>query len=154
DQWVRAGGRLDPNLWGALCNIADAAGHAWREPDQGIWEVRSSGRVFTYSAAMCQVALDRAAAIGDRLRLTRSIARWRSEAAELREVILTRAWNDDAKTLSEHLDGGESVDASLLALPLRGVIPADHPKMVATTAAIAERLSAGNGLLYRYRHDA
>jgi GH15 family glucan-1,4-alpha-glucosidase len=153
DQWVRAGGRLDPNLWGALCNIADAAGQAWREPDQGIWEVRSSGRVFTYSAAMCQVALDRAAAIGDRLGLTGSIARWRSEAADLRETILTRAWNDDATTLSEHLDGDESVDASLLALPLRNVIPADHPKMVATTAAIAERLSAGNGLLYRYRHD-
>jgi GH15 family glucan-1,4-alpha-glucosidase len=25
--------------------------------------------------------------------------------------------------------------------------------MTATTAAVAERLSAGNGLLYRYRHD-
>lgn len=55
--------------------------------------------------------------------------------------------------MSEHLDGGDSLDASLLALPLRGVIPADHPKMIATTAAIAERLSAGDGLLYRYRHD-
>jgi GH15 family glucan-1,4-alpha-glucosidase len=55
--------------------------------------------------------------------------------------------------LSEHLDGSDSLDASLLALPLRGVIPADHPRMTATTAAIAERLSAGDGLLYRYRHD-
>jgi GH15 family glucan-1,4-alpha-glucosidase len=154
DQWVRAGGRLDPGLWGALCNIADAAGQAWREPDQGIWEVRSSGRIFTYSAAMCQVALDRAAAIGDRLGLKEFTARWRAEAADLRETILTRAWNDDTKTLSEHLDGGDSVDASLLALPLRNVVPADHPKMVATTAAIAERLSAGDGLLYRYLHNA
>ena len=153
DQWVRAGGQLDPALWNGLSRIADAAGQAWREPDQGIWEVRSSGRIFTYSAALCQVALDRAAAIGDRLGLTGPVARWRSEAAHLRETILTRAWNDDAKTLSEHLDGSDSVDASLLALPLRGVIPADHPRMVATTAAIAERLSAGDGLLYRYRHD-
>jgi GH15 family glucan-1,4-alpha-glucosidase len=153
DQWVKAGGRLDPALWDGLSSIANTAGKAWREPDQGLWEVRSSGRVFTYSAAMCQVALDRAAAIGDRLGLTGPAARWRSEAADLRETILTRAWNEDAKTLSEHLDGDDSVDASLLALPLRGVIPADHPKMIATTAAIAERLSAGDGLLYRYRHD-
>ena len=153
DQWVKAGGRLDPALWDGLSSIADTAGKAWREPDQGIWEVRSSGRIFTYSAAMCQVALDRAAAIGDRLGLAGPVARWRSEAAELRETILTRAWNEDAKTLSEHLDGSDSVDASLLALPLRGVIPADHPKMIATTATITERLSAGNGLLYRYRHD-
>ena len=153
DQWVKLGGRLDPILWDGLSGIADTASKAWREPDQGIWEVRSSGRVFTYSAGMCQVALDRAAAIGDRLGLTGSVARWRSEAADLRDTILTHAWNEDAKTLSEHLDGADSLDASLLALPLRGVIPADHPKMIATTAAIVDRLSAGDGLLYRYRHD-
>ncbi len=153
DQWVRAGGQIQPALWNGLSALADAAGRAWREPDQGIWEVRSEGRVFTYSAAMCQVALDRAAAIGERLGLGESIARWRSEAAALRETILTSAWNEDAKTLSEHLDGDPSVDASLLALPLRRVVPADHPRMTATTAAVAERLSAGGGLLYRYRHD-
>jgi GH15 family glucan-1,4-alpha-glucosidase len=153
DQWVRAGGQIQPALWNGLSALADAAGRAWREPDQGIWEVRSDGRVFTYSAAMCQVALDRAAAIGERLGLGESIARWRSEADALRETILTSAWNEDAKTLSEHLDGDPSVDASLLALPLRRVVPADHPRMTATTAAVAERLSAGGGLLYRYRHD-
>src|SRR5262249_55501552 len=37
--------------------------------------------------------------------------------------------------------------------PLRRVVPADHPRMVATTTAVAQRLSAGNGLLYRYLHD-
>jgi GH15 family glucan-1,4-alpha-glucosidase len=153
DQWVKAGGKLQPALWNSLSALADAAGRAWREPDQGIWEVRSEGRVFTYSAAMCQVALDRAAAIGERLGVGGPIGRWRSEAAALRETIMTSAWNEDAKTLSEHLDGDASVDASLLALPLRGVVPADHPRMAATTAAIAERLSAGGGLLYRYRHD-
>jgi GH15 family glucan-1,4-alpha-glucosidase len=154
DQWVKAGGQLDPALWDDLSTIADAAGRAWREPDQGIWEVRSSGRIFTYSAAMCQVALDRAASIGYRLGAVGPAARWRQEADQLRDIILTRAWNDDAKTLSEHLDGDDGLDASLLALPLRGVLPADDPKMIATTAAIADRLSAGNGLLYRYRHDA
>jgi alpha,alpha-trehalase len=153
DQWVKGGGRLDPALWDGLSYLADLAGKAWREPDQGIWEVRSRGRVFTYSAAMCQVALDRAAAISERLGLGGPVARWRSEAADLRDTILTRAWNEDAKTLSVHLDGDGNVDASLLALPLRGIIRAEHPKMIATTAAIVERLSAGDGLLYRYRHD-
>jgi GH15 family glucan-1,4-alpha-glucosidase len=153
DQWVRAGGRLDPALWGGLSGIADAAASAWRHPDQGIWEVRSDGRIFTYSAGMCQVALDRAAAIGERLGLAGPLARWRAEAADLREIILTRAWNEDAKTLSEDLDGSDRVDASLLALPLRGVLPADHPRMVATTEAIMDRLSAGGGLLYRYQHE-
>ncbi|XVQ16140.1 glycoside hydrolase family 15 protein [Spirillospora sp. CA-255316] len=45
------------------------------------------------------------------------------------------------------------LDASLLAVPLRKVVRAGHPRMTATTAAIAERLPAGDGLLYRHLHD-
>jgi alpha,alpha-trehalase len=66
---------------------------------------------------------------------------------------LNKSWDDNAQTLSAHLDGGGMLDASLLALPLRRVVPADHPRMVATTDAVARRLSAGDGLLYRYLHD-
>ncbi|WP_377272931.1 glycoside hydrolase family 15 protein [Peterkaempfera sp. SMS 1(5)a] len=153
DQWLRAGSRLEPALWAGLAGLAQAAEKAWRLPDQGIWEVRSEGRVFTYSAAMCQVALDRAAAIGERAGLPGPTAAWRASAEELRQLILDRSWDEKAQTLSEHLDGGGSLDASLLALPLRGVVPAGHPRMAATTAAIADRLSAGGGLLYRYLHD-
>ena len=50
DQWVRAGGQLEPTLWSRLAELAEAAERTWRQPDQGIWEVRSEGRVFTYSA--------------------------------------------------------------------------------------------------------
>lgn len=152
-QWARAGGKLQPALWGRLSELADAAERAWREPDQGIWEMRCAGRVLTYSAGLCQVALDRAAALGERLDLPGPIARWRTAAAELTRHILERSWDEKAQTLSAHLDGGGVLDASLLALPLRRVMPATHPRMVATTAAITERLSAGNGLLYRYLHD-
>jgi alpha,alpha-trehalase len=151
-QWVRGGRRLDPQLWGRLCALADLAADAWRLPDQGIWEVRSEGRVFTYSAGLCHVALDRAARLAGQLGLPGPAADWRRAADKLRETVLG-SWDDDAGTLSEHLDGGGSLDASLLALPLRRVVAADHPRMVATTAAVAERLSAGGGLLYRYLHD-
>ncbi|MDQ0381374.1 glycoside hydrolase family 15 protein [Amycolatopsis thermophila] len=153
DQWSRAGNHLERPLWSALAGLAEAAGEAWRQPDQGIWEVRSEGRVFTYSAAMCQVALDRAAAIGARMGLSGPVPAWRAAAGKLRQIILDESWNEESRTLSEHLDGGGSVDASLLALPLRRVVPADHPRMVATATAVAERLSAGGGLLYRYLHD-
>ncbi|MET9384234.1 glycoside hydrolase family 15 protein [Streptomyces sp. NPDC002928] len=153
DQWLRLGGDIQPTLWANLAKLADAAGQAWRQPDQGIWEVRNEGRVFTYSAGMCQVALDRAATIGERLGLPGKVAEWRALANELRRLILERSWDEEAQTLSAHLDGGGAVDASLLALPLRQVVPADHPRMVATATAVAERLSAGDGLLYRYLHD-
>jgi alpha,alpha-trehalase len=152
DQWLRAGGELQPALWSKLAELAETATHAWRQPDQGIWEVRSEGRVFTYSAGMCQVALDRAADIGERLALPGPITTWRATADKLRRLILEQSWDEDTQSLGEHLDGG-GLDASLLALPLRKVVPAGHPRMRATTAAIAERLSAGDGLLYRYLHD-
>jgi len=150
-QWVRQGGEIQPELWAGLADLAELAREAWREPDQGIWEVRSPGRVFTYSAAMCQVAVDRAAAIAKQLGLPGPISNWSASTDELRQVILN-SWDERTQTLSEHLDGGGSLDASLLAIPLRNVLPADHPRMVATTRAIAERLSAGDGLLYRYLH--
>jgi GH15 family glucan-1,4-alpha-glucosidase len=153
-QWVAGGGGIEPYLWNRLASLADTAEHAWREPDQGIWEIRSVGRVFTYSAALCQVALDRAAKLGERLGLPGRVAAWRAASENLRRMIVDDAWDDEHETLSEHLGGGGTLDASLLALPLRRVLPADHPRMVATATAVAERLSAGNGLLYRYLHDA
>ncbi|MGI8334365.1 glycoside hydrolase family 15 protein [Actinomadura scrupuli] len=152
DQWLLPGREPQPALWSGLAELAEAAARTWRQPDQGIWEVRSEGRVFTYSAGMCQVALDRAAAIGERFGLSGPIATWRATAEKLRRLILEQSWDEEARCLSEHLDGGGGLDASLLALPLRKVVPADHPRMAATTAAIAERLSAGDGLLYRYLH--
>jgi GH15 family glucan-1,4-alpha-glucosidase len=151
-QWARRGGRLEEHLWARLTSLADLAMDAWRLPDQGIWEVRSEGRVFTYSVGLCQVATDRAARMAEQLGLPRS-AKWREAAEKLRGIVLEQAWDEDARTLSEHIDGGGGLDASLLALPLRRVVPADHPRMVATTAAIADRLSAGGGLLYRYLHE-
>src|SRR5215469_5159860 len=125
DQWSRSGGPIEPHLWEGLASLADTARTAWTQPDQGIWEVRSEGRVFTYSAAMCQVALDRAAAIAERLGLPGPIESWRTEASRLRGLIVDGSWDEDAQTLSEHLDGGGTLDASLLALPLRRVLTAD-----------------------------
>jgi alpha,alpha-trehalase len=152
-QWARGGGQLDPHLWARLAALADLAVDAWRLPDQGIWEVRSEGRVFTYSAGLCQVALDRAARLAEQLSLPGPVSSWRHAAADLRERVLEGSWDEGAQTLSEHLEGGGGLDASLLSLPLRRVVPAEHPRMVATTAAVAERLSAGGGLLYRYLHE-
>jgi len=148
-KWAAHCGEIDGKLWQRLRRLIEAAAREWRNPDHGIWEVRTQGRVFTYSAAMCQVALDRGARMVERFKLPGEAATWRAAADEIRRAILDEAWDEKLGSLTQHLGGG-GLDASLLCLPLRHVIPADHPKMVATTAAIAEMLSAGGGLLYRY----
>ena len=132
DQWLRSGREVQPALWADRAGLADTAEQAWRQPDQGIWEVRRDGRVFTYSAGLCQVALDRAASIGERLGLPGPTSAWRASADRLRRRILEESWDEDAQTLGAHLDGGGALDASLLALPLRHVVPADHPRMAAS----------------------
>jgi alpha,alpha-trehalase len=148
-KWVAHCGEIDEKLWQSLRRLIEAAAREWRNPDHGIWEVRTQGRVFTYSVAMCQVALDRGARMVERFKLQGEVWRWRAAADEIRRAVLDEAWDEKLGSLTQHLGGG-GLDASLLCLPLRHVIPVDHPKMVATTAAIAERLSAGGGLLYRY----
>jgi GH15 family glucan-1,4-alpha-glucosidase len=148
-QWAAHHGRTSERRWSRLLKLVDAAAGAWRKPDHGIWEVRTSGRPFTYSAAMCQVALDRAARMAERFKLPGPAEMWRRTATEIHDAILEEAWDPKMQSLTEHLGGG-GLDASLLTLPLRRVVTADHPKMLATSRAVVERLGAGQGLLYRY----
>jgi alpha,alpha-trehalase len=150
--WSARGGTIEPELWPRLVGLIETARRVWRQPDQGIWEVRTSGRPFTYSAALCQVALDRGARLAQRLGLAGAAGGWRAAAAAIRAAILAEGWNDELGSLTQTL-GGDTLDASLLALPLRRVLAADEPRMVATTAAVVERLGAGGGLLYRYLPD-
>lgn len=151
-QWTHYHGSLEPALWARLAELVEAAAREWRKPDHGIWEVRTPGRAFTYSAALCHVALDRGARLAERYGLPGDVARWRAEAERIRAAILEEAWDERRRSLSEHLGGG-GLDASLLTLPLRRVVPVDHPRMVATTEAVRRRLGAGDGLLYRYLPD-
>ena len=148
-QWVAAGGELGPSLWSRLRVLVEQARVAWDRPDHGIWEVRTATRPFTYSAAMCQVALDRGARLAEQLGLPGDVDGWRADARRIQAAILDLAWDEDQRSLTEHLGPG-GLDASLLALPLRRVVDARHPRMVATSEAIVSRLGAGGGLLYRY----
>ena len=147
--WGSGGGEL-AGVWPRLVELVDAARTSWSRPDHGIWEVRTPGRVFTYSAAMCQVALDRGARLSGRLGLPGDQAGWRAEADRVVAAILRDAWDADRGSLTEHLGPGGGLDASLLALPLRRVLDARHPQMTATVEAVRRRLDAGDGLLYRY----
>lgn len=151
-QWVTAGGEIE-HVWSRLTRLADEAAARWDQPDHGIWEVRTPGRVFTYSAAMCHVALERAARIAETAGLSGPTDKWRAEADKIRSAIIDDAWDDETGSFTEHIGASGGLDASLLALPLRRVVDARHPRMVSTVDAVCRRLGAGDGLLYRYLPD-
>jgi alpha,alpha-trehalase len=156
-QWVRSGGRVEEHLWRVLRALTEQAIERWTVPDAGPWEIRDTGRPFTYSVALCSVAVDRALRIADLCGLPHPKEHWQAAAGLMRGTLLEQAWHPERQTFTEHLTppGGTSgggLDGSLLALPLRRVVAADDPRMVATVEAVQRELGAGNGLLYRYLH--
>jgi GH15 family glucan-1,4-alpha-glucosidase len=164
DSTSRVGPAADPSRWGAtpelapatrrfFVQLADAAARRWQEKDQGIWELRGEPRHFLYSKLMCWVALDRAAALADRLDASNRVEAWTRSQDQIREAILTRGWNDRANAFTQSF-GSDDLDASNLMVSLVGFLPADDPRVLSTINATEDRLSDDRGLVYRYRsHD-
>ncbi|MET8140741.1 glycoside hydrolase family 15 protein [Sphaerisporangium sp. NPDC005288] len=145
-------GDFDQPVRAFLTALADAAIAQWREPDHGIWEIRGERRHYLHSKAMCWVAVDRAIRLAGRLGARHRVGEWRAAAEEIRDTILREGWSRKAGAYTQAF-GSADLDASVLMLPIIGLVPADHPRMLATIDAVAERLVDEHGLVYRYLMD-
>src|SRR5215475_4747472 len=58
-QFRAAAGQIVAPVWEGLASFVEDALEHWKEPDQGIWEVRGAPRHFTASKVMCWVAAAR-----------------------------------------------------------------------------------------------
>ncbi|MDS6826911.1 hypothetical protein NXG22_30820, partial [Klebsiella pneumoniae] len=67
---------------------------------------------------------------------------WNGRAAQVREVIETRAWNKDLGRFAATF-GGDELDASLLQLVDVRFLPPSDPRMAATVAAVEKGLRRG-----------
>ncbi len=68
----------------------DAALQHWREPDQGIWEVRGDPKDFVASKVMCWVAAARGADLAEARGEADRADRWRAGADEIKSEVLDR----------------------------------------------------------------
>jgi GH15 family glucan-1,4-alpha-glucosidase len=143
---------IDDDTKRFLVACADSAAERWREKDQGIWEVRGAPRDFLYSKVMCWAALDRALALADRIGAGDRVDTWKAVRDEIWQTVLTRGWSDEAGAFTQYF-GSTELDASNLMMAVVGFLPADHPRMLATIDATAERLTDERGLVYRYRTE-
>jgi GH15 family glucan-1,4-alpha-glucosidase len=125
--------------------------HAWKEPDEGIWEVRGPRRHFTHSKVMAWVAFDRGVQAVERFGRTGPVERWREIRGEIHAEVCERGFDVELNSFTQSY-GSKRLDASLLIIPLVGFLPADDPRMIGTVAAIERRL-VRDGLVYRYEHD-
>jgi GH15 family glucan-1,4-alpha-glucosidase len=124
---------------------------AWKLPDEGIWEVRGDRQHFVYSKVMAWVGFDHAAKAAKAAGNDEEEAWLRGLSREVHEEVCAKGFNDKLGSFTQFY-GSETVDASLLMLPLTGFLPPDDPRIIGTVKAIEERLSV-NGFLLRYKTD-
>jgi GH15 family glucan-1,4-alpha-glucosidase len=150
--YVRGGQPLGRDTGRDLARVADFVCEHWRDPDSGIWEIRSTPRHHTQSKAMCWVALDRALRLAETGHVPAAHApRWRQEAAAIRRFIDERCWSARKGSYVGYA-GGEDLDASLLLLVIMRYDEPGSPRLQGTVEAIRRELAHGP-LLYRYTGD-
>ena len=147
--YAEAGGRFDRETGRRLAGIADLVCRIWRQPDSGIWEVRSQPGHFTHSKMMCWVALDRALRLAQAGHLPDTHAStWRMERLAIREFVEARCWSERLGSYTRQA-GGEELDASLLLGVLFGYAAPTPGRLAATVDALRRELGRGP-LLLRY----
>ncbi|GLQ53973.1 glycoside hydrolase family 15 protein [Devosia nitrariae] len=144
---------LEPSeaSWGFQKVLLDDLEKQWREPDDGIWEMRGGRRHFTYSRVMAWVAFDRGVKAVEDYGLSGPVDRWHKVRGEIRDDILANGWNEKRGSFVQYY-GGDALDASLLLIPSVGFLPPDDPRVIATVEAIQRDLVEG-GLVLRYRPE-
>jgi GH15 family glucan-1,4-alpha-glucosidase len=139
------------HAWALQRRVLRSLEDAWKEPDEGIWEVRGPRRHFTHSKVMAWVAFDRGVQAIERFGRDGPLDRWRAVRSEIHEQICERGFDVELNSFTQSY-GSKRLDASLLVIPLVGFLPPDDPRVVGTVAAI-ERELVHDGLVYRYAHD-
>jgi GH15 family glucan-1,4-alpha-glucosidase len=121
----------------------------WKEPDEGIWEVRGPRRHFTHSKMMAWVAADRAVKLITKFGNTGPVERWKKLRDEIHADVIARGFNPNRNAFVQSYDS-DLLDGSLLMMPLIGFLPAKDPRVMSTVAAI-ERELISDGLVKRYQ---
>jgi len=144
----RAGLENDADAWALQLALLGHLEEAWRQQDEGIWEVRGPRRHFTHSKVMAWVAFDRAVKAVERYSESGPFDRWRQLREEVHAEVCREGFDAERNTFTQYY-GSKNLDASLLMIPLVGFLPATDQRVVGTVAAI-ERELMWDGFVQRY----
>jgi GH15 family glucan-1,4-alpha-glucosidase len=138
----------DENLFRRLEPLGERCYKLFDQPDAGLWELRGSQHVHTFSAVMCWVGCERLGRIAKLIGLQDRASYWCERAREMHDVIVQRAWNEKLGTFVATFDG-DTLDASLLRLNELFFVADDDPRFATTVRAIGKQLKRGN-FIFRY----
>ena len=137
-----------PHVWQIQRVLLKFLEAKWREPDEGIWEVRGPRRHFTHSKVMAWVAFDRGVKAVERYGLDGPVDAWRRTRDQIHAQVCESGFDAQRNRFVQHY-GSTDLDASLLLIPLVGFLPPDDARVRATVAAIERELLV-DGLVLRY----
>jgi GH15 family glucan-1,4-alpha-glucosidase len=145
----QAGLPADPDAWALQVALMNHLESAWREPDNGLWEVRGDRQHFTHSKIMAWVAADRMARSVRTYGLPGPAGRWEQLRDQIHHDVVTNAFDAGRNTFTQAY-GSTALDASLLLIPRVGFLPASDQRVKGTISAIRRELSEGD-LVRRYQ---
>jgi GH15 family glucan-1,4-alpha-glucosidase len=123
----------------------------WREPDEGIWEMRGPRRHFTHSKLMAWVAFDRAVKAVEAFGRPGPVERWRRLRDTIHADICRNGYSEEKGAFAQYF-GGRTLDASLLLMAEVGFLPPEDPRFRGTVEAIERELMT-DGLVHRYQTE-
>ncbi len=139
---------LDPRGWRAQVSLIDFVAEHWRDPDEGIWEVRGPRRHFTHSKVMAWVAMDRAVKTVETYGSEGDPDRWAKTRDEIHADVCENGFDPERKTFTQYY-GSEELDAATLMIPAVGFLPPDDARVITTIDAIQRELMP-DGFVRRY----
>ena len=145
------GSPISYDLWAHLRRLIDWVATNWRQPDEGIWEVRGGRQQFVFSKLMCWVALDRAVRLADKRSFPANRDLWIKQRDTIYETIMTRGWSSKRNAFVQYFDS-EVLDAANLLMPLVFFMSPTDPRMLSTIDAVVSDLTS-DGLVQRYDVD-
>ena len=125
---------------------------AWRDPDEGIWEVRGGRQHFVHSKVMAWVAFNRAANDVAAQASPESARRWGDIADEIHAEVCERGFDRELNSFVQAY-GSKELDASLLLVPLVGFLPPEDSRIRGTLRAIENRLLIDGEFVLRYESE-
>jgi GH15 family glucan-1,4-alpha-glucosidase len=149
DVLAKAGIARTPRIVEVETAVVEHLAKVWDQPSADIWESRDDQQCYTYSQVMAWVGVTRfLAAHANDVQVDRAlIARLEELSGVIHRTVCERGYSSDLGHFVQHY-GSDTLDASLLLLPLVGFLPVDDPRIAGTIAAVECNLMEG-GLVRR-----
>lgn len=141
-------GNHDPEGFNLQIELLKRLEKIWREPDNGIWEVRGKKQQYTHSKMMAWVAFDRTIKSAEMMKVEVPTRKWKKIRQQIHDEVCRRGYNKKIGAFVQTY-GSNRLDASLLMMPLVGFLPASDPRVQGTVKQIETQLMR-DGLVLRY----